>query len=104
MTTKVEWLCETCGYWSLGAPGLPADIGVCRRHPPTIHQTQNGLTPLQPFTGPKDWCGDHDVFPQRPFPAPVEPEQPTAAQILLQGVPEAVEAAEVLKFQQRRPT
>jgi hypothetical protein len=82
-------ICGTCGYWQEGMPGLAPGLGLCRRNPPNLAiQTPQGLMLAQPYTnGVHDWCGEWEVFPQRPFVMP----QPTPAEILLQGVADGLD-------------
>jgi hypothetical protein len=81
---KVEPTCGTCGYWQTGHPRVGEGSGFCRRYPPPVVASQQGPMAVCPVTsGTLDWCGEHEVFPQRPFVMP----GPTAAQILMDGQP-----------------
>lgn len=98
--SKPEYYCNTCGFWQIGFPGMPQGMGLCRRNPPVMVLTQQGPQPAQPWTnGELDWCGEHEVAPQRVFVAP----EPTPAEILLAGVQEATMADNLRAVQQVRP-
>ena len=51
--------CETCCYWN------PKEergyTGQCRRNPPGLILTVNGLRAMYPITHVSDWCGEHAV-------------------------------------------
>lgn len=75
--------CGTCGYWQPGHPRVADGSGFCRRYPPAVIASQQGPMAVCPVVSADlDWCGEHDVFPQRPFVMP----GPSPADILLDGV------------------
>jgi len=87
---KDDPTCSTCGYFQTNLPDTPDVFGICHRNPPQVIAGPGGPVTAFPVLRVDHWCGEHDVFPQRPFVAPA-PVEPTAADILLAGVPQAIQ-------------
>ena len=64
--------CWNCAYWKKEG----AQTGRCRRYPPTvIHEAGGDGKPLPharfPLTGSHQWCGEHELAPDREAPPPI---------------------------------
>jgi hypothetical protein len=50
--------CVLCRFYMQLADTAAKGNGICRRHPPLVFITPQGLTASQPFTNPTNWCGE----------------------------------------------
>jgi hypothetical protein len=71
--------CSNCRFW-LKAQVEDAEVGVCRRYPPTLY----GLPPYSradfPLTAGTTWCGDWRPFADAvPLPGSDESDTPAAS-------------------------
>lgn len=50
--------CKTCPFWH----GIESSTAAaCSRNPPIGERTKDGPGGRWPWTGPRDWCGEHPL-------------------------------------------
>lgn len=50
--------CATCVFW-VEQPKVERSNGQCRRYPPAVMRTDQGLRSMWPLTHADEWCGEH---------------------------------------------